>query len=125
MITILGLALGALFLLTPLCVSYIHDVNLCGKIVSAFVKMVLRVGVMGLTVYYLMDNGSMVVSGIVAFAITLYYIVTVVVKARLSLVQFLIPVAAGLLCAVVVAASLLLFANISLGSDFCRSEERR
>ena len=119
MITILGLALGALFLVIPLCVSYIHKVNLGGKIVSAFIKMMLRMGMIGLTMYYLIDSGSIVVSGIIAFAITLYYIVSVVVRARLSLVQFLVPVATGLLGAVVVAGSLLLFANISIGSDFC------
>lgn len=119
MITILGLALGALFIAVPLCVAQAYGVALGGKIAAAFAKMLLRVGVCGLAVHYLVQSGSMLLCGVMALAVAMYYVVSVVVRARLSLVQFIVPVGAGLLGAVTVAASVLLFANVAVGSDFC------
>lgn len=119
MITILGLALGALFIAVPLCVAQAYGVALGGKIAAAFAKMLLRVGVCGLAVHYLVQSGSMLLCGVMALAVAMYYVVSVVVRARLSLVQFIVPVGAGLLGAVMVAASVLLFANVAIGSDFC------
>lgn len=119
MITILGLALGALFIAVPLCVAQAYGVALGGKIAVAFAKMLLRVGVCGLAVHYLVQSGSMLLCGVMALAVAMYYVVSVVVRARLSLVQFIVPVGAGLLGAVTVAASVLLFANVAVGSDFC------
>lgn len=119
MITILGLALGALFIAVPLCVAQAYGVALGGKIAAAFAKMLLRVGVCGLAVHYLVQSGSMLLCGVMALAVAMYYVVSVVVRARLSLVQFIVPVGAGLLGAVMVAASVLLFANVAVGSDFC------
>jgi len=118
-ITILGLALGALFIAVPLCVAQAYGVALGGKIAAAFAKMLLRVGVCGLAVHYLVQSGSMLLCGVMALAVAMYYVVSVVVRARLSLVQFIVPVGAGLLGAVMVAASVLLFANVAVGSDFC------
>lgn len=119
MITILGLALGALFIAVPLCVAQAYGVALGGKIAAAFAKMLLRVGGCGLAVHYLVQSGSMLLCGVMALAVAMYYVVSVVVRARLSLVQFIVPVGAGLLGAVTVAASVLLFANVAVGSDFC------
>lgn len=119
MITILGLALGALFIAVPLCVAQAYGVALGGKIAAAFAKMLLRVGVCGLAVHYLVQSGSMLLCGVMAIVVAMYYVVSVVVRARLSLVQFIVPVGAGLLGAVMVAASVLLFANVAVGSDFC------
>ena len=119
MITILGLALGALFIAVPLCVAQAYGVALGGKIAAAFAKMLLRVGVCGLAVHYLVQSGSMLLCGVMALVVAMYYVVSVVVRARLSLVQFIVPVGAGLLGAVMVAASVLLFANVAVGSDFC------
>lgn len=119
MITILGLALGALFIAVPLCVAQAYGVALGGKIAAAFAKMLLRVGVCGVAVHYLVQSGSMLLCGVMALAVAMYYVVSVVVRARLSLVQFIVPVGAGLLGAVMVAASVLLFANVAVGSDFC------
>ena len=119
MITILGLALGALFIAVPLCVAQAYGVALGGKIAAAFAKMLLRVGVCGLAVHYLVQSGSMLLCGVMALVVAMYYVVSVVVRARLSLVQFIVPVGAGLLGAVTVAASVLLFANVAVGSDFC------
>ena len=113
------MALGALFIAVPLCVAQAYGVALGGKIAAAFAKMLLRVGVCGLAVHYLVQSGSMLLCGVMALVVAMYYVVSVVVRARLSLVQFIVPVGAGLLGAVMVAASVLLFANVAVGSDFC------
>ena len=113
------MALGALFIAVPLCVAQAYGVALGGKIAAAFAKMLLRVGVCGLAVHYLVQSGSMLLCGVMALVVAMYYVVSVVVRARLSLVQFIVPVGAGLLGAVTVAASVLLFANVAVGSDFC------
>ena len=108
-----------MFIAVPLCVAQAYGVALGGKIAAAFAKMLLRVGVCGLAVHYLVQSGSMLLCGVMALAVAMYYVVSVVVRARLSLVQFIVPVGAGLLGAVTVAASVLLFANVAVGSDFC------
>ena len=108
-----------MFIAVPLCVAQAYGVALGGKIAAAFAKMLLRVGVCGLAVHYLVQSGSMLLCGVMALVVALYYVVSVVVRARLSLVQFIVPVGAGLLGAVMVAASVLLFANVAVGSDFC------
>lgn len=108
-----------MFIAVPLCVAQAYGVALGGKIAAAFAKMLLRVGVCGLAVHYLVQSGSMLLCGVMALAVAMYYVVSVVVRARLSLVQFIVPVGAGLLGAVMVAASVLLFANVAVGSDFC------
>ena len=108
-----------MFIAVPLCVAQAYGVALGGKIAAAFAKMLLRVGVCGLAVHYLVQSGSMLLCGVMALVVAMYYVVSVVVRARLSLVQFIVPVGAGLLGAVMVAASVLLFANVAVGSDFC------
>lgn len=108
-----------MFIAVPLCVAQAYGVALGGKIAAAFAKMLLRVGVCGLAVHYLVQSGSMLLCGVMALVVAMYYVVSVVVRARLSLVQFIVPVGAGLLGAVTVAASVLLFANVAVGSDFC------
>ena len=52
MITTLGLALGVLFLLVPLCVAYVYHINMVASMLRAFCCMTLRVGVLGVAVYH-------------------------------------------------------------------------
>ena len=119
MITVLGLALGVVFLLLPLGAAYIYGIGLSGRILASFVKMLLRVGILGAAMFFLMQSGSVWLSLLLSFLILVYSTLVVCVKSRLHAGQFLIPVGAGMLVAVLVAGSLLLFANISMGSDFC------
>lgn len=119
MITVLGLALGVVFLLFPLCVAYIYGAGMSGRILVSFVKMLLRVGVFGAIMYFLMQSGSVWLSILLSFIVLAYSVLTVCVKARLRVGQFLVPVGAGMLVTVLAAGSLLLFANISVGGDFC------
>lgn len=118
MITVLGLALGVVFLLFPLCVAYMYSAGMSGRILVSFVKMSLRVGVFGAIMYFLMQSGSVWLSLLLSFIVLAYSVLTVCVKARLRICQFFVPVGAGMFVTVLVAGSLLLFANISIGEDF-------
>lgn len=118
MITILGLVLGTLFIAVPLCVAYFYRLAMCRRLLLAFVKLLLRMTVVGGLVYLLLQTGSIVLDVFCALAIIAYFAFSVVVKARLSVSLFLLPVSAGMLSAVLLCGSLLLFANISIGGDF-------
>ena len=118
MITTLGLALGVLFLLVPLCVAYVYHINMVTRMLRAFFCMALRVGVLGVAVYYLMQAGCLTLSLLAALVLMLYSVAVVVYRARLKLSLFLLPVFAGMLVAVVFAAAILLFANVAIGDGF-------
>ena len=118
MITTLGLALGVLFLLIPLCVAYVYHIDMVTRMLRTFFCMVLRVGVLGVAVYYLMQTNSLTLSLLAALVFMLYSVVVVVYRARLKLSLFLLPVFAGMLVAVVFAAAILLFANVAIGDNF-------
>ncbi len=118
MITTLGLALGVLFLLIPLCVAYVYHIDMVTRMLRAFFCMALRVGVLGVAVYYLVQTNSLTLSLLAALVFMLYSVVVVVYRARLNLSLFLLPVFAGMLVAVVFAAAILLFANVAIGDDF-------
>lgn len=118
MITTLGLALGVLFLLVPLCVAYVYNINMVTRMLRAFFCMALRVGVLGVAVYYLVQAGSMTLSLLAALVFMLYSVIVVVHRARLKLSLFLLPVFVGMLVAVLFAAAILLFANVAIGDGF-------
>ena len=118
MITILGLVLGTIFIVVPLCVACFYHLRLCNKLLLAFVKLLLRVGVIGVLMQLLLIADSIVLDTLSVLLLIVYSAFSVVVKARLRVAQFLLPVAAGMLSAVLVCGSLLLFANISIGGDF-------
>ena len=118
MITTLGLALGVLFLLVPLCVAYVYHINMVASMLRAFCCMTLRVGVLGVAVYYLMQTGSLTLSLLAALVYVMYSVIVVVYRARLKLSLFLLPVFAGMLVAVLFASAILLFANVAIGDGF-------
>lgn len=119
MITVLGLALGAVFLLLPLCVAYIYGIGMNRRLLVAFAKMLLRVGIFGAVMYFLMQSGGVWLSLLLSLLLVAYSTLVVCVKARLRVAQFLVPVGVGMLVSVAVSGSILLFANISMGGDFC------
>ena len=92
MITTLGLALGVLFLLIPLCVAYVYHIDMVTRMLRAFFCMALRVGVLGVAVYYLVQTNSLTLSLLAALVFMLYSVVVVVYRARLNLSLFLLPV---------------------------------
>lgn len=119
MITILGLALGAAFVLLPLCAAYVYGIGMASRVISATAKMLLRIGLSGLAMYFLLQSGSVWLSLLLALALMAYHALSVCVGARLGVVRFFIPIGVGMLVVVAIVASLLLFANISVGKDFC------
>lgn len=77
MITTLGLALGVLFLLIPLCVAYVYHIDMVTRMLRAFFCMALRVGVLGVAVYYLVQTNSLTLSLLAALVFMLYSVVVV------------------------------------------------
>ena len=118
MITLLGICLGVLFLLVPLCVAYVYHINIAGKVLAAFGKMLLRVGVLAGVLYLLLRSSSVALAILCAILFVAYTVLAVVVKARLRARLFLVPVGTGMLLAVILTGCVLLFANFSVGSDF-------
>lgn len=119
MITTLGFALGALLLIVPMIVAQVFGLNISSKIISAFFKMLMRIGVLGAAMYILMQSGSVAFSLLFALFIIVYYIVTVMIRARLKMSLFIVPVGVAMFVAIVIVGSVLLFANVAIGSDFC------
>lgn len=119
MTTILGLALGALFLIIPLCIANAYGVKASSKMLTVFIGMLLRVGIFGGAVYLLAQSGSVLLCVLFAIVVMVFSIVATIVKARLKTRTYLVPVATGMLVAIVLSSAILLFANISVGSDFC------
>ena len=119
MITTLGFALGALLLVIPIAIAYAYGINVSGKTLLAFFKMLMRLGVLGGVMYYLLQSGSVLFSILFALLLNIYAVVTIVVRARLKMGLFLLPIGVAVIVAVAIVGSLLLFANIAIGSDFC------
>lgn len=118
MITVLGLALGAIFVVVPLCVAYFYRLNMCNRLLKAFVKLLLRVGVIGVLMHLLLQANSILLDTLCALFFIVYTAFSVVVKSRVSTAKFLLPVGAGMLSAVLICGSLLLVANVSADNGF-------
>lgn len=120
MIKELELAIGALLLLVlPLCVAYAYRLNILPRMLRAFVLMLLRLGILGVSMYYLVLVDSIVLDIFAALVVVVYSILIVVFRARLRLLLFLWPVAVGMCVAIVFASGVLLFVNsASVASDY-------
>lgn len=119
MTTTLGLVLGALFLIIPLCIANVYGVKAERKTFSVFLGMLLRVGILGGVVYLLSKSGSALLSVLFAVVVLIFSITTTIVKARLKMRMFFVPIGVGMVGAIAMSASILLFANLTVGSDFC------
>ena len=119
MITLLGVALGALFILVPLVVAYYYRISIASKMLFALLKMLLRIGSIGVVLYFLVLYHSVLWSIVFAVLIVGYSVLSVLLKSRLQLSVFVMPVLSGVMCSIAVVGSILLFANLSVGGDFC------
>lgn len=113
------MALGVIFIIVPLFLAKIYHIDLCGKMMAALAKLLLRVGIIGGVLYLLVQSNSVALDIICAFALVVYSAASVVVKARLGFSQFIVPVGAGILVATLFVGVILLFANISISQDYC------
>ena len=113
------MALGVVLLVVPIGIAYACGIDVAGKVVSAFLMMLARIGMLGVAVYFLMQWGGVALPLLTSLALLLYSVALVIVRARLKFGMFIVPVGAGMLSAVLVCGSVLLFANVAIGSDFC------
>lgn len=119
MITLLGVALGAFFILVPLLAAYFYRIGIAGKMLFALLKMLLRIGLIGVVLHFLILYHSVLWSIVFAVMIVGYSVLSVLLKSRLQLSVFVMPVLSGVMCSMAVVGSILLFANLSVGDDFC------
>lgn len=118
MITIFGLALGALFIAIPLYVAYIYNLKMSHAILVSFVKVLVRIGILGGVLHFLMQMGNVWLTLSFTLFIIVLMSVVVVLKAHLRLHDFIIPVLGGMMVPVIVTGAMLLLANVSVGADF-------
>lgn len=118
MISMLGIGLMAIFIILPLLVASMFRIDAVKTVFAALVKMLLRVGVLGAAVYYLVAANSVWFDVAFGLAFVVYSIITVVVQAKLSVRMYLLPVCAGMLVALLVTGSLLLLLNNSVDKGF-------
>ena len=115
MISMLGMAI---FIILPLLVASMFRIDAVKTVFAALVKMLLRVGVLGAAVYYLVATNSVWFDVAFGLVFVVYSIITVVVQAKLSVRMYLLPVCAGMLVALLVTGSLLLLLNNSVDKGF-------
>lgn len=116
---VLGLALGALLLAVPLCVAYIYKINMLVRTLRAFLSMLLRVGILGVVMHYLVLSNSIILDVLVALFAIVYSVLLVVFKAHLKLSLFLWPVLVGMCVAVAFVSGILLLVNTAaLGNEY-------
>lgn len=111
MITMLGIGLMAILIILPLLAASVFRVDALKTVFAALVKMLVRVGVLGAAVYYLVEAGSVWLDVVFALVFIVYTIITVIVQAKLSVRTYLLPVCAGMFVALLVTGGLLYFIN--------------
>ena len=107
----LGIGLMAILIILPLLAASVFRVDALKTVFAALVKMLVRVGVLGAAVYYLVEAGSVWLDVVFALVFIVYTIITVIVQAKLSVRTYLLPVCAGMFVALLVTGGLLYFIN--------------
>ena len=92
----IALALGVIFIIIPVVVMGTLGVNMFGKMLKGFFSMALKVGVIALFVYWLVQWDSFVFDVLFVIAMLFYSAIEVKVRARLRSTSYVIPVLAGL-----------------------------
>lgn len=88
-------------------------VNMFGKMLKAFFSMALKVGVIALFVYWLVQWDSFVFDVLFVIAMLFYSAIEVKVRARLRSTSYVIPVLAGLFAGTMLTGAGLLLVNIT------------
>lgn len=103
MISSVGLVIGVIFLLVPLIVAYIYRIDMPRHILVSFCRMLFRLVILAIVLYYLMQWDNWLTNIAFMFLVVGYSSVSVLVKTRLRVRQYGIPVASGLLVATLLA----------------------
>ena len=99
----IALALGVIFIIITVVVMGTLGVNMFGKMLKGFFSMALKVGVIALFVYWLVEWDSFVFDVLFVIAMLFYSAIEVKVRARLRSTSYVIPVLAILLSALLVS----------------------
>lgn len=102
------LLLAIIFLAIPLFAAYYFKTDMHRPILLAMSKMLLRLGVLSIVTYYLITWNSVTLTIIFILLLLFYTIVTVVVRARLKLHTYIIPISIGIIASVLLVSVCLL-----------------
>lgn len=115
-ITLIGFLLGMLLLALPLAAMYRYGLRIsAGRAMSAIVRMVIYVGIMGFVMYMLQKDGSVAMSLLFVLALIVLASVVAILRSHLSLRVLFIPVVAAVAASVIVVGAWLLL--VTLGTD--------
>lgn len=101
MLLYLSLALCVVFLAVPIYVAYAYRISEIRHIFMALARMVLRLGVLGVVAYYLVLWDNWLLNIVFLLLMVAYSAMSAVVKSRLGLREYIVPVAVGILASVV------------------------
>ena len=101
MLLYLSLALCVVFLAVPIYVAYAYRISEIRHIFMALARMVLRLGVLGVVAYYLVLWDNWRLNIVFLLLMVAYSAMSAVVKSRLGLREYIVPVAVGILASVV------------------------
>lgn len=94
-ITILSFSLGILLLALPLYILYYYRINLWRKLARSFLKMLIITALTALFLKYIIELNNTFVNILWCLLMSVAASATIIVKARLHLRKFLLPVFAG------------------------------
>ena len=102
-ITLIGFLLGMLLLALPLAVMHRYGLRIStGRALSAIVRMVVYVGIVGGSMYTLQKHGGVGMSLLFVLVLIVLSSVTAILRSRLSLRVMFVPVTAAVAVSVVV-----------------------
>ena len=102
-ITLIGFLLGMLLLALPLAVMHRYGLRIStGRALSAIVRMVVYVGIVGGAMYTLQKHGGVGMSLLFVLVLIVLSSVTAILRSRLSLRVMFVPVTAAVAVSVVV-----------------------
>lgn len=107
------MALGVIFIIITVVVMGTLGVNMFGKMLKGFFSMALKVGVIALFVYWLVEWDNFVFDVLFVIAMLFYSAIEVKVRARLRSTSYVIPVLAGLFAGTMLTGAGLLLVNIT------------
>lgn len=116
-ITLIGFLLGMLLLALPLALMHRYGLRIStGRALSAIVRMVVYVGIVGGAMYTLQKHGGVGMSLLFVLVLIVLSSVTAILRSRLSLRVMFVPVTAAVAVSVVVTGVWLLLAAFGTGA---------
>ena len=108
MISSIGMLIGAVFLVVPLLVAYVYQATMTRQLLVALCRMLLRLGVLGVLAYYLVEWDSVALDIVFLVLMVAYSTVSVLVKSRLRVGRYGVTVFSGMIVSTTLTACCLL-----------------